>query len=71
MSEQTSREDMVKAISAAHDCFFDLRALTFGAQALIDVDEAHPEASSILRQIAERCLQAADLTDIPERRGLA
>lgn len=68
MSEQTSREDMVKAISAAHDCFFDLRALAIGAQALIDADDSHPEASCILRQLAKRTLQAADLTDIPERR---
>ncbi len=66
MSDQTSREDMVKVINASHDCFFDLRALAVGADALIG--EEHPEANTILRLLADRCLQAAALTDIPERR---
>lgn len=71
MSDQTSHADMVKAISTAHNCLFDLHALVAGAQALIDVDEANPDASCILSQVMKRCLQVAEKIDIPERRGMA
>jgi len=54
------------AIRDTQNGLFDLRAMTLGAAALIDVDDSSPEASSLLHQIAARLVVMADAASIAD-----